>query len=505
MSSLLDVPDMAERMRRMVSAPDPRAQAGDPRGLRDRLAGLLLPVAAVLAAAVAAVTAVGIVSAGSPLPVLLGLAAAVGIALVVVAVVSIEAFVLVVLVARASLDALKVPGGSPAGVDPAAVLAVLFAVAVSLWLLAQRRAHERHTEISVLDRALLLFIGAAFLGILVSPLPAVSAVEWARIASTAPMLLLVERIALRRRTTEKLLVAVYASSAVPLCLAAYQALTGNGVFVAGGFDRVRGTFTHSNPFSVFLVLLVVMAVSLLPHLRGRARAGLVVFLAAAVPALLATYTRGAWIAAFLGLVVVGALQSRRLLIGLLAAATFVVIAVPSVGARFADLSETTQASGTPGNSLSWRLDYWSSALELSEQSPISGVGLKMVAAQAEEGKQPHNDFIRSFVELGVAGIAAYVWLLVAFARTAAAGVRATARSRGPDLDRGIAIGFAGAVTAFVVLSAVANVISQVVLLWYFLAFAGLSIAVARRAGQGDGGTEPRPAEERRTGADPARQ
>jgi len=451
---------------------------------RSRLARLLAPIVTVAAAAVAAVTAVGLVGGGTRLPVLLGLGGLIGVGLVVLAITNIEAFVLVVLVMRASLDALKLPAGSPAGLDPAAVLAVLFTVVALLWLLASRREEPR-PPLSPLAKALLAFIAAAFLGVFVASHPLVALVEWARIASIAPMLLLVERLATRGETARRVLVAVYASSVVPLLFAGYQFATDTGVFVAGGFDRVRGTFVHSNPFGVFLTMLVVMAVALLPHTRRLARAGLVVFLTGALPALLATYTRGAWIATLIGLVVVGLLQSRRLLIGLLAGVCAVAIAVPSVGARFADLSEPVQDNGTPGNSLSWRWQYWTEAVQLSKESPVSGIGLKMVAAEADEGKQPHNDIIRAYVELGVLGLLAYVGLLVAFVRTAMAGLRAARRRRGPSLDRGIAVGFAGVVIAFIVLSLVANVMSQVVLLWYFLALAGLTLTVVNR----DAGTQ----------------
>ena len=41
----------------------------------------------------------------------------------------------------------------------------------------------------------------------------------------------------------------------------------------------------------------------------------------------------------------------------------------------------------------------------------------------------------------------------------------------PGLPRRVAVGFAGCVAAFLVVSLASNVVSQVVLLWYFAAFA----------------------------------
>ena len=77
---------------------------------------------------------------------------------------------------------------------------------------------------------------------------------------------------------------------------------------------------------------------------------------------------------------------------------------------------------------------------------------------------------------GVMIVLAYLWLLVAMVRTAWAAV---VRAR-PGLERGAAVGFAACVAAYWAMSLTSNVVSQVVLLWYFLAFAASAIAVSPR-------------------------
>ncbi len=90
-------------------------------------------------------------------------------------------------------------------------------------------------------------------------------------------------------------------------------------------------------------------------------------------------------------------------------------------------------------------------------------------------KQPHNDFVRAYVEMGAIGLTAYVILLYALGRVAVRGVK-YARA---GLERGIGVGFAACTVAFVLVSLGANVMSQAVVLWYFFAFAACAAAVAK--------------------------
>jgi len=53
------------------------------------------------------------------------------------------------------------------------------------------------------------------------------------------------------------------------------------------------------------------------------------------------------------------------------------------------------------------------------------------------------------------------------------------RHSGPGFDRSIAVGFAGCVIAFVLISIVSNVITEVIVLWYYVAFAAAAYAVTK--------------------------
>ncbi|HVX44263.1 MAG TPA: lipid II flippase MurJ [Mycobacteriales bacterium] len=444
------------------------------------LRGAVTSVLALVATAVAADTAVGLLSGASRVAVIVPFAICCGLAMVVLAMARLEWFVLVVLATRSSMDAIKFGQGTSLA-SPASILALMMFGTVGVWLLVQHLTAAERVRWSPALRAVVGFAAVALIGIATSEHPAASAVEWLRLASAAPMLLIVERIARDRASSARVLGACFVSILVPVVVAAGQIATGRGFFVASGFDRVRGTFLHSNPFAIFLVLLLVMAAAVLPIVSGRWRIAAIGVLALGAPALLETYTRTGWIGAVVGIVVVGWFGARKLLGALIALMIVVVIAVPSVTNRFSDLGSGEQDNGTTSNSLSWRFQYWTEALDLSEESPISGDGLKAVAETTTTAKQPHNDYVRAYVELGVAGLFAYLFMLTQLIRT---GWWAAVLTRGRhDLDRAIGLGFLGVSVAFALMSLTSNLISQVVLLWYLMALAGLATGVVTRAGR----------------------
>jgi O-antigen ligase len=134
-------------------------------------------------------------------------------------------------------------------------------------------------------------------------------------------------------------------------------------------------------------------------------------------------------------------------------------------------------SGAAGNSLVWRFGYWRQALDLNND-PLLGNGLRSVRETTDIAKEPHNDFIRVFVETGAIGLLAYLWLVVTLWRTGKRAIRNTAEG---TLFHGVTVGFFGCVVAFLLLSFVSNVITQLVIFWYFAAFAAAAVAAPRLA------------------------
>jgi O-antigen ligase len=313
----------------------------------------------------------------------------------------------------------------------------------------------------------------ALLSVTVSAHPLDSLFEVVRFGTLIVIVSVLGRLVRSGRALRLVLMAAIGSSIVPILFALRQITGQGGVFTASGLDRIRGTFLHSNPFAAYLFLMVTLMVAIYPHVERRWRLALVPLTLACGACLIATYSRGAWVATVVALIVIGVLQDRRILWMVGGAIVVIALAVPSVAVRLSDLSQTQKETGAPGNSLIWRFEYWREVLALQD-NPMLGIGFKEVELSLTGAKAPHNDPIRIFVETGIVGFAAYVWLLI----TLGAQARSTLRRAPPGLPRGLAVAFAASFSGLVLLSLTANVITQLVILWYFVTIVALAMVWA---------------------------
>lgn len=434
--------------------------------------------AAFAAGAVAVATALMAAFAqarGAPrLQVALPLLGAAGLGMAWLALTRFSLFLATILALRASLDVLKLSPQAVGALDPGALLSGTFLVAGGIWLIAQPREHRAPR--SPLLVPLAVFTAVAALSTAGAASPAQGMVDVVKLATVVLMLAVLNQVCRTEGDTRIVLVAAMASAIPPLLLAAYQGITHTGLHFSGDFERVRGTFSHPNPFAIYLCMTIIMAAAIIRSVRPLAQAALAALVVGCSVALFFTYTRSAWIATVLGVLVVGLMIGRRA-VAIVAVLTVVVaLSIPSIAARFADLGTSTTQSGAAGNSLVWRIGYWKQALELNDD-PLIGKGLSAVREEGSESKEPHNDFIRTYVETGIIGFLAYVWFLLRGYAVVRRGIRDTA----PGFWRDVAIGFAGISVAFAILSLVSNVITQLVLLWYLASYATAAIAAPRLA------------------------
>jgi putative inorganic carbon (HCO3(-)) transporter len=450
---------------------------------------LVTLVAVFLAAGTAALSGLAMDS-GSKMLIVLPLAAAVAVAMAVLALTRFSAYVALMLVLRSALDVFKLSGSSAGstatnstsarGLDPSSLLAVLFLLMAALWLAAQHRRQGGLPTPTWTRRAVLWFVAAAALSVLGSANMQSSALELLRVFATVMMFVVLEQLLADRSAVKRILVAIYCAMLFPLLYTAYGLASGSArTDLKGGYTRIAGTFQSSNDFGRFLMFMLIMAAAIYPHLNRRWRKLLFLLMIPSYAFLMLTYTRTALLGTVFGLIVVGIMQSKRLLLTLAVVAVCAVVAVPSLSSRFSSLGNSASAPGTvgpSGNSLAWRLSYWSEVLPLANSNPVTGIGINMTQYNTDAAKQPHNDFVRAYVEMGLLGFGAYVTMLISLLalgrRAARAGPRGT-------LDRGIGVGFLGCAVAFVAVSAAANVMSNVVTLWYLFAFAAAASAVVR--------------------------
>jgi O-antigen ligase len=205
-------------------------------------------------------------------------------------------------------------------------------------------------------------------------------------------------------------------------------------------------------------------------------------LLAVIANLVATYSRTSYVAFAVGLVAIVVLGRRWLLLVIIAGAIAFAPLVPGIGDRLADLGEGTTVRGTPGNSLAWRVDYWGEVIDAGEGRRVTGLGLGVASDSTAQGREPHNDLVRTYVELGGIGLAAYLGFLLAMGWQVRRSLVRTRPATGPPgLPRALAEGYAGILAAYLVGSLTGNLMTQLALLWYVLAVAAAAGLAARRS------------------------
>ncbi len=285
---------------------------------------------------------------------------------------------------------------------------------------------------------------------------------------------------------------VYASSA-PALYAVYElAAAGTGV-------RIKSTFMHANVFAFYLVLVIQVGFYLLKTRAAAARGSAVLTLYLLLLALLlvTTQTRSAWIACLLLFAAYGALFERRYL-AYLVVASLVLACIPAVRERIVDLDDAaTLGAAAELNSFAWRLALWRAGLDAMElPRMLLGYGLgafrdgsaRFFSQSAGIHWDAHNVYVQLLFDLGLAGLAAYLWLQWQLARRCAA---LWARERRAGF-------LGGALVLFYALCAGSdNMLFYLSLNWYYwLALGALLAGVAgqtpapERAGMAASGTLP---------------
>lgn len=196
-------------------------------------------------------------------------------------------------------------------------------------------------------------------------------------------------------------------------------LRGSGVAVEGVM-RIRGTYPHPNALAFYLERAVPFAAALAIAFRARFNLRWLAVAAICGVGLLLTFSRGAYLGAGAGLLVVAWLAGRRRLAGALALGGGILVLALALVAGDRLLSLFAGGSG------SLRVAIWQSSLAMVRDHPIWGVGLdqflyqyapRYVQPEAWPERftsHPHNLLLDLWLRLGIMGLgvaAAYVVVL----------------------------------------------------------------------------------------------
>ncbi len=281
-------------------------------------------------------------------------------------------------------------------------------------------------------------------------------------------------------TRLKLLVNTLLISAIIPALAAFIQFSNSSGLSLSFMDisnRLFGTFSHPNLFAFYLVF--ILGLLLYKFLRKKENdhklfwlisIGTLLFL------LIQTYTRGAWIAFVIIVLIAGTLQYRKILV--LSIGIFIAIY-----ALFSPIQEriNSSLSGDQSSSVQWRYMMWQDSLEYAKERPVLGfgAGTTEIVIESKRGKElessaAHNDFIKIALEYGVGGLVSFVillGLLLAYSTNIFRRLNKTSTSKT------LVLAFLAISVSFVISSLFDNIMDTTALQWAWWALAGSILRV----------------------------
>lgn len=199
-------------------------------------------------------------------------------------------------------------------------------------------------------------------------------------------------------------------------------MEGMGAQVA---TRVFSTFGNPNFYAEYLVLVIAVTLGLFFTERGWPRYLAITFVAVQSVALMLTYTRGSWIALFIGIAIALLMVDARRIVPFAIGGAGLVMFLPGVIERIASIASL---EGTAG----FRLGLWRVAGDAIGERPIFGIGMgrfydAFTAAILDNPEHnigflyygAHQSYFQLTAEVGVVGGLAFAWLVFTACRMGA--------------------------------------------------------------------------------------
>ncbi|MHB0977640.1 MAG: O-antigen ligase family protein, partial [Candidatus Aquicultorales bacterium] len=256
--------------------------------------------------------------------------------------------------------------------------------------------------------------------------------------------------------------------------------------------RIVSTFANPNNLGGFILLLLPAAIAMaIERCRPGIRLVAGLSVAAMLPALILTYSRGAWIGFVVALLILSALTDRRIVLGLIVATAAVFLFLPNVIDRlvFAFSEGYMKTSSEAG-----RLFYWKRAVQVMATNPFFGVGAgRFGGAVAAIFGAPANTIVglppnfqlwvdsqifQILAELGILGLLSFFWVPLTFARNIVPYIR---REKDP-FWRAFAAGAVASVGGILVQGMVVGVweTHQIAAFFWLLMAVAVSVMLRRR-------------------------
>ncbi|MBU4216796.1 O-antigen ligase family protein [Candidatus Parcubacteria bacterium] len=264
----------------------------------------------------------------------------------------------------------------------------------------------------------LLFLGISLVSLIFSFDKIISLKELARLLSIFLIYLSSFYLIKKNKDFVLLVKIIIFSAVIPGSLAIYQYFTNTGLSVPleNIYNRIYGTFSHPNLFAYYLIIPITL--SILIFLIGKKEKIvniLILSLSLFFILLLGlTFTRGAWLAFIIIVLIIGIIQYRILLLTAFIIFFLSYLFIPPIHSRINDLHNAKK-----GNSIEWRQTLWRDALSYIKDKPVIGYGVgtanKIILEKRGErmgSSDPHNDYLKISIENGLLGLASYLILII---------------------------------------------------------------------------------------------
>ena len=131
-----------------------------------------------------------------------------------------------------------------------------------------------------------------------------------------------------------------------------------------------------------------------------------------------TYSRAAWLAVTLSMILLGLFRSKKLLVIML----ITVLILPFIASHYTRQRLSSIVEPSPGDNV--RFTLLREALNIAEDFPFLGSGLNTYAAIApyyklaeDTGCYPHNSYLHMLAESGTLGLVSFLLILIILFRT----------------------------------------------------------------------------------------
>lgn len=229
-----------------------------------------------------------------------------------------------------------------------------------------------------------------------------------------------------------------------------------GLFVYLGPNHYGAFFTHFG-----FVLLGIFLFEKTPA-RKWSLLGIILLL---VNSLIRTLSRGSYVAFLAGLLILGILKSRIILLILVVFLIFWRALVPN--AVVERIETTRTSSGELDPSSQERIELWKVGMDMFKSSPIVGCGFN--SFEARGFVDTHNFYVKMLAESGIVGLLSFLYLLFASLRSG----WDLYRKAHNDLYKGLGLGFAVCVISVMITNIFGNRWSYLSLGSYFWIFLAL--------------------------------